>query len=220
MIAFLEKHKNFAIFFGLMLVFKVATYFNLPSFYKVGVGVIMASLVGFYNTSVARQHVGVLIGMIFLLFGDAFQLFNNSTFITIAFVCYMIAAFGFIARFRTGIRNYKLPKQPILLGLPIILLASYAMFASSYFDNKILFVVFGIGFALMTTFAILRNEKVKGYHEVIGGTFLFGIYGLLQLLQFSGFGFHQTILIVLHAMAVFLMVVGVIMGSKMKEQKV
>ena len=182
-----SKYKKFTLFYFLIIFlnFFLLNYFT--SYHVVIKPMIMASLIGFYISTVEGQSNSFVLAMICALLGDVFLLFDGDVFFQIGLGFFLIMQILYTLNFskdRDNNINKALVSGAIVYAIAIGIL--YYLW-NGLGALKVPVVIYCIAISTMVISAINRKKSIIGYSNLVVGVMLFLISdAVIAITKFGG----------------------------------
>ena len=180
------KYKSFTFFYSIIFILNLLFFTILTEYRVVSKPMIMASLIGFYISSVKKQSNAFLLAMIFALFGDIFLMFNGVDFFLIGLCCFLVMqvlyTFTFLKDRVNDIRSIIFKSLPVIF----VSIAVITYLWDDLGEMRIPVAIYTAAITMMVISALIRRSNVKWYLPVVAGVLLFMVSD--ALIAVSKFG--------------------------------
>lgn len=170
---FLSRYRSFTIFYSFIFIANLAFFTVLTEYRMVSKPMIMASLIGFYISTVSKQSNVFIMAMIFALFGDIFLLMKGEDFFLLGLGSFLLMQLLYAAEFY---KDHITDRKSIFIkSFPVLLVTSCTMI---YLWDKLgnmrwPVLIYALAISLMIITALIRSPKIKWYQPVVVGVILF-----------------------------------------------
>ncbi len=208
----LKKYLPFTIFFAFLFIANLATFDVFTTYRGVVKALVMGSLIGFYIGNVEKQDNGIILAMIFALFGDVFLLFEGETFFMIGLSCFLVMQLLYSVSFARD-RDTNIKLQGWFLLVAAIGVAAVVYMIPKLGDMQIPVVIYSFAIMTMSYLGIHRKQRLSGYNWVAVGCVFFVISDMvLALGKFVGpFAGNQYFVMATYMVAQYAIVRGIIL---------
>ncbi|MGB4960560.1 MAG: lysoplasmalogenase [Saprospiraceae bacterium] len=212
---FSKKYLPFNLFYLFIIVVNILFMDWLTDYRVVAKPMIMASLIGFYISTVRNQSPLFILALIAALFGDIFLMFESEDFFLLGLGSFMamqiLYTLTFLPDRNTNIKE-NLPKIIGVLATAIVVLS---FLWSTLGEMLVPVAIYTAAICMMVTSALIRKNTLTWYLPVVFGVILFLISdALIAFNKFGGsFAAAPYLIILTYMIAQYLIVRGVIERS-------
>jgi uncharacterized membrane protein YhhN len=170
---FYKKYKSFTIFYSFVFLANITFFTVLTEYRMVSKPMIMASLIGFYISTVSKQSNGFIMAMIFALFGDIFLMMKGEDFFLLGLGSFLLMQVFYAAEFYQDRTTDR--KTIIIKSLPVMIITcSTMMFLwDKLGEMRWPVFIYALAISTMIITALIRKPQIRWYLPVVVGVILF-----------------------------------------------
>ncbi|MFZ1750198.1 MAG: lysoplasmalogenase [Saprospiraceae bacterium] len=212
---FSKKYLPFNLFYLFIIVVNILFMDWLTDYRVVAKPMIMASLIGFYISTVRNQSPLFILALIAALFGDIFLMFESEDFFLLGLGSFMVMQILYTLTFLPD-RNTNIKENlPKIIGVLVTAIVVLSFLWSTLGEMLVPVAIYTAAICMMVTSALIRKNTLTWYLPVVFGVILFLISdALIAFNKFGGsFAAAPYLIILTYMIAQYLIVRGVIERS-------
>lgn len=218
MMDFIKKYKSFTIFYSFVYIANIAFFTVLTEYRVVSKPMIMASLIGFYISTVKKQSNGFIMAMIFALMGDIFLQIQGEDFFLIGLGSFLLMQVFYAAEFYQDRISER--KTIFMKSIPVLVITFCTMVFlwNNLGEMKWPVLIYALAITLMIITALIRKPQIRWYLPVVVGVILFMFSDIA--LAVSKFGHITDISIQYFVMGTYMMAQYLIVRGKVEQSNI